>query len=80
MCIEFVTKLHILTFALMFFSLTEQRTMEKDCFFNVTANLSLSLSRCSTLNCEVVVELLSHRLQDPSQTIQMVLLFCDLLL
>ncbi|KAG7325020.1 hypothetical protein KOW79_011336 [Hemibagrus wyckioides] len=29
------------------------------------------IKECSTLNCEVVVELLSHKLQDPSQTIQM---------
>uniref|UniRef100_A0A673W8K2 TEPSIN adaptor related protein complex 4 accessory protein n=1 Tax=Salmo trutta TaxID=8032 RepID=A0A673W8K2_SALTR len=30
------------------------------------------IKECSTLNCEVVVELLSRRLQDPSQTVQMV--------
>ncbi|XP_038848278.1 AP-4 complex accessory subunit Tepsin-like isoform X1 [Salvelinus namaycush] len=29
------------------------------------------IKECSTLNCEVVVELLSRRLQDPSQTAQM---------
>ncbi|KAK6328264.1 hypothetical protein J4Q44_G00002420 [Coregonus suidteri] len=29
------------------------------------------IKECSTLNCEVVVELLSRRLQDPSQTVQM---------
>ncbi|KAK3529593.1 hypothetical protein QTP70_032012 [Hemibagrus guttatus] len=29
------------------------------------------IKECSTLNCEVVVELLSHKLQDSSQTIQM---------
>ncbi|KAF5906399.1 AP-4 complex accessory subunit tepsin, partial [Clarias magur] len=29
------------------------------------------VKECSTLNCEVVVELLCHKLQDPSQTTQM---------
>ncbi|MCJ8738616.1 hypothetical protein PDJAM_G00037890 [Pangasius djambal] len=29
------------------------------------------IKECSTLNCEVVVELLCHKLQDPSQTAQM---------
>ncbi|XP_053496446.1 AP-4 complex accessory subunit Tepsin isoform X2 [Ictalurus furcatus] len=29
------------------------------------------IKECSTLNCEVVVELLCHKLQDPSQTTQM---------
>ncbi|KAF4085009.1 hypothetical protein AMELA_G00112450 [Ameiurus melas] len=29
------------------------------------------IKECSTLNCEVVVELLCHQLQDPSQTTQM---------
>ncbi|KAL7856884.1 hypothetical protein SRHO_G00157830 [Serrasalmus rhombeus] len=29
------------------------------------------IKECSTLNCEVVVELLSHKLKDPTQTVQM---------
>ena len=28
--------------------------------------------RCSTLNCEVVVELLARQLQEPSHTVEMV--------
>ncbi|KAI4873184.1 hypothetical protein NFI96_019317, partial [Prochilodus magdalenae] len=29
------------------------------------------IKECSTLNCEVVVELLSHKMKDPTQTVQM---------
>lgn len=61
------------------FSVQENFMLESDCLTlsHLRQIPQWSLSRCSTLNCEVVVELLCHKLQDPSQTTQMVWLFCD---
>lgn len=47
--------------------------VEISLFFNLSSiPLSISTCRCSILNCEVVLELLSSKLQEPSSTVQMV--------
>lgn len=38
----------------------------------ISVSLFFYFVRCSTLNCEVVLELLSSKLQDPSNTVKMV--------